>query len=129
MRRFFLIPAVAAFFGGALLVGDAGAGCHKKKAACAPAPAPCIVAVPVVECAPAPVAVCAPAKKHCFGHMKLPKMGGFCHKKKAACAPAPVQCAAPAPYAAPCAPCGYPAPSYGAPMSAPQMMGMPSGQA
>ena len=128
MRRFLLIPALAAFVGGALLVGDAGACCHKKKMACAPAPcapAPVVECVPPPAPAPVPVAECAPVKKKCcFGHFKMPKFGGFCHKK-AACAPAPVQCAAPAP--APCAPCGAAAPMYAAPMTSPQ--GMPSGQA
>ena len=127
MRRFLLIPAVAAFFGAALLVGDAGACCHKKKVACAPAPCP--APAPVVECAPppapapAPVAECVPVKKHCGFHLKMPKFGGFCHKK-AACAPAPVECAAPAP-------CAYPAP-YAAPMASPQVFPtgqVPSGQA
>jgi hypothetical protein len=113
MRRLLLIPAL---LGVSLLAGDASACCHKKKAACAPAPV-CEVAPAPAPC-PAPVAECVPAKKHgCFGHMKMPKFGGgLCHKKKAVCAPAPVECAAPAP----CAPCG-------APMGSPQVV--PTGQA
>lgn len=89
-------------------VGEASACGHKKKAACAPAPA---------VCAPAPAACQAPArKKH---HFKLPKLG--CHKKKhtAVCETAPAPCYTPVAYAS-AAPQHYGTPqAYGAAQAAP----------
>ena len=85
-RRSLLTLAASAAFG-LFLTADASACCHKKAAAC---PEP-------VACAPAPVE-CAPARKHCG--FKLPKFGGFCHKK-AACAPVCETYAAPVAYEAP----------------------------
>ena len=111
MRRFLL--TFATLSAAAFLAGDASA-CCKKKVACEPV-AVCAPA-PVVECAPV-VVECAPAPKKCCFKMpkfKMPKMGGFCHKK-AACAPAPV-CET---YA--------PAPVYAAPQASPQIM--PTAQA
>jgi hypothetical protein len=87
MRRTILTGALAGVFGLLMLVGDASACCHKRRAACAPAPC----------AAPAPcVATCAPARTGCCGH-KVRHRLGLCHKKRAACAPAPVCYAGPMP--------------------------------
>jgi len=95
MKRHLLTLALGALVGSIVLVGDAQA-CHKKKAACAPAP---VVCAPAPVCEPAPVACAAPAKKHCFA-FKNP-LKGLGHHKKAACAPAPAPCNEVVVYSAP----------------------------
>jgi hypothetical protein len=99
MKRHLMTLVLGGFVGALVLAGDAQA-CHKKKAACAPAPVPCVVVEPAPCPPPAPVAVCEPApctpKKKCglFGGFKGLKLG--CHKK-AVCAPPVVETCAPAP--------------------------------